>query len=320
MPKEKSFPVELINEARLKVRGDQTILEASLEAGIPHFHVCGGKAQCSTCRVLVEDGAEFLSPAEDAELTLAKRMGFPRGVRLACRTRVKGGPVRLHRLVRDQIDLELFVKSARGEAKQSLGQEGQLALFFIDIRNFTPFTQSHLPYDVIHILNRFFTLVRNAVQHNGGRVIEVAGDGLYAVFGMDNSLAEAVESAVRAGQSILDEIEVFNDAYVEPFFGHRIAVGIGLHAGRVIFGHIGIGVDGALSVIGYPVNVAARLQAATKEMDNSFLVSDAAFRLLGEPSANVDSAEINLKGVKEPVRAFLLGHSYKTTTPTEEEG
>jgi adenylate cyclase len=262
--------------------------------------------------VLIEDGAEFLSPPSDEELTLAKRMGFPRGVRLACQTEVRGGPVRLHRLIRDQIDLELFAGKGGGEVARSLGEEGQLALFFIDIRNFTPFAESHLPYDVIHILNRFFTLVRNSVNHNGGRVIEVAGDSLYAAFGMDGDLAEAVQSAVRAGQSILDEIEILNDSYVEPFFEHRISVGIGLHVGKVIFGHVGIGVDGALSVLGYPVNVAARLQAATKKMDNSFLISEAGFRLLAEPSANVASAEIKLKGVKGPVRAFLLGRSYKT--------
>jgi adenylate cyclase len=320
MAKRKSFHVELINEARLKVRPDQTILEAAVAAGIPHYHVCGGRARCSTCRVLVVDGAGFLSPPSEEEVILAKRMGFQRGVRLACQTRVSGGPVRLHRLVRDQIDLELFAGSHSGEATRSLGEEGELALFFIDIRNFTPFIQSHLPYDVIHILNRFFTLVRNVVQQNGGRVIEVAGDSVYAVFGMNSGLAEAVESAVRAGQSILDEIEILNDSYIEPFFGHRIDVGIGLHVGKVIFGHVGIGVDGALSVIGYPVNVAARLQAATKEMDNSFLISEKAFLLLAEPSSNVDFAELDLKGVKAPVRAFLLGRPYRSGSHTDKEG
>lgn len=320
MSKKKSFKVDLINERPLTVQKEQTILDASLDAGIPHYHVCGGRARCSTCRVLVKDGTEFLSPRNEAELTLAKKMGFPRGVRLACQTQVSGGPVRLHRLVRDQIDLELFVGPGGDEATRSLGEERKLALFFLDIRNFTPFAESHLPYDVIHILNRFFTLVRKAVEQNKGRTIEVAGDSLYAVFGMDNGLPEAVRSAVGAGQSILDQIEALNDSYVEVYFGHRMAVGIGLHVGRVIVGHVGIGVDGALSVIGYPVNVAARLQAATRQMNNSFLVSEAAFRLLAEPPENVTSAEIDLKGVKKPVRVFLLGRPYKLASRAGEEG
>jgi adenylate cyclase len=133
-------------------------------------------------------------------------------VRLACQTRVAGvGRIRLHRLIRDEIDLELCMRAGcSGEAMRSLGEERELALFFLDIRNFTPFVESHLPYDVIHILNRFFALTRDAIEAHGGRVIEVAGDGLYAVFGMECDLAAAVESAVRAGQRILDEIEVYN--------------------------------------------------------------------------------------------------------------
>lgn len=306
-----SYRVELINERVLTVRPSQIVLNASLEAGIPHYHVCGGNARCSTCRVLVEEGVEFLSTPTEAELTLAGRMGFPLGVRLACQTRVHGGPVRLHRLIRDQFDLEYFVRPGSDEATRSLGEERELALFFIDIRNFTPFAESHLPYDVIYILNRFFALVRKAVQSNGGTVIEVTGDGLYAVFGLEGDLNGAVAAAVQASRRIFADLEIINDTYLDLYFSHRLTVGIGLHVGRVIYGHLGIGVGDALSVIGYSVNVAARIQAATKQMNNSFLVSDAAFRLLTEPLENVASAIIELKGVAEPCKVFLLGHPYE---------
>src|SRR6185295_16028480 len=68
----------------------QTILEASLAAGIPHTHECGGNARCSTCRVLVLEGARNLSPRESAELKLARRLGFGDDIRLACQTRPNG--------------------------------------------------------------------------------------------------------------------------------------------------------------------------------------------------------------------------------------
>ena len=216
------FKIELINERELTIQPAQTILEASLAASVPHYHACGGKARCSTCRVLVAEGVEFLNPPNEAESALAAKMNFPSKVRLACQTRVaSGGRIRLHRLIRDEIDLELCMRSGCGsEAKHSLGEELELALFFLDIRNFTPFVESLLPYDAIHILNRFFALARDAIQSKGGRVIEVAGDGLYAVFGMECRLAEAVESAVQAGYHILDEVTLFNDAYLEIYFNH----------------------------------------------------------------------------------------------------
>ncbi|MGH7492345.1 MAG: 2Fe-2S iron-sulfur cluster-binding protein, partial [bacterium] len=148
MNNEKTYNVELINERRLYVQPNQTVLKASLEAGIPHYHACGGNARCSTCRVLVEEGVELLSAPTEAELALAGKMGFPSGVRLACQSRVNGGPVRLHRLIRDKFDLQHFVRPGSDQATRSLGEERELVLFFIDIRNFTPFAESHLPYMV----------------------------------------------------------------------------------------------------------------------------------------------------------------------------
>ena len=304
------FSLEFTNETSLLIHPEQTILDASLQAGIPHFHACGGKGQCSTCRVLVEEGEEQLAPPNQIELKLAQRLRFPKGVRLACQTTVTGGPIKLHRLVRDETDLKMLADSKSHRMAQSLGEERELALFFLDIRNFTPFAEAHLPYDVIHILNRFFALVRNAVQACGGRPIEVAGDSLYAVFGLDAEIKQAVAAGVTAGKRILEDIEKFNKSYLKVYFGHRLAVGIGLHVGRVICGDIGIGVGGALSVIGYPVNVAARIQAATKEVNNSFLISAAAFRLLGSPPP-AWSTTVNLKGISEPCQVYLLGKAYQ---------
>lgn len=313
MNEQTAFTIELINDRRLASEKDQTILAATLAAGVPHYHACGGNARCSTCRVFVEEGMNLLTPPNEAELALARKMHFPAGVRLACQTRLNGGPIRLHRIIRDNVDLELYVHENLSGNIGSLGEERELALFFLDIRDFTPFAQSHLPFDVIHILNRFFALVRNVVAANQGKVVEVAGDGLYVVFGLETNIAEAATAAVRAGLRLLDEIESFNDTYLEIYFGHRLAVGMGLHVGRVICGDVGIGVDGALSVIGYPVNIAARLQAATKQLNNSFLVSEEVFRHLRTPPASVASTEVNLKGVVAPLRVHLLGRAYAQT-------
>ncbi len=310
---EPTATVELLGERTFRLSTRKSILEGAIEAGVPHYHACGGRAQCSTCRVYVERGAEHLSAPSAAEAALADKMKFPERVRLACQTRVRteGGEVLLHRIVRDDADRKLFArKLASG---RSMGEQRELGLFFLDIRGFTQFAESSLPFDVIHILNRFFALVRGVVARHGGRVIEVAGDGLYAVFGLEGA-AEAVTAAVRAGQETLDEVARFSAAYTERYFGYRIAIGIGLHFGRVICGHVGIGVDGALSVIGYPVNVAARLQAATKELNNSFIVSKQAIaRVTDRAALGIAEAEpriVILRGVREPCAVYLLGAPY----------
>ncbi|MEK6712349.1 MAG: adenylate/guanylate cyclase domain-containing protein [Nitrospinota bacterium] len=224
---------------------------------------------------------------------------------------MRGGPVRLHRLIRDKTDLEMFLARGRSQPGRSLGEERELALLFLDIRNFTPFVETYLPFDVIHILARFHALVRGVIEGNGGRILGVAGDGVYAVFGLETNLAEAAASAVRAGRRILEEVETFSDDYLETYFGLRLAVGMGLHAGAVVCGDVGAGENGAFTAIGFSVNVAARLEAATKEVNNSFLVSEVVYRLLADPPPAVSSCQIELKGVTEPCRVFLLGRPYR---------
>ena len=84
-----------------------TILEASLANGIAHYHACGGKGRCTTCRVLVVDGAASLLPRTDAELRLARGRNWPDEIRLACQARL-AGEVTVRRLVIDDVDAELI--------------------------------------------------------------------------------------------------------------------------------------------------------------------------------------------------------------------
>lgn len=310
MNKSRSFEIELINEILVPVREGQTVLAASLKSGVPHQHTCGGKGLCSTCRVLVVEGSEHLTPCTEAEKFLASKLHIPDGIRLACQARVKGGPLRLRRIIRDETDLKLVLGIDKNAAPRTLGAERTLALLFLDIRNFTPFTEANLPYDVIHILSRFHALVRNSIESEGGRLIGFLGDGVFAVFGEEGSVSQAVESAIQAGQRILVDLETFNDTYLEKYFDVRFSVGIGLHAGPVICGDVGVGDEGAFAVLGHHVNVAARVEAVTKEVGNSFLITEAAYDHLGWPGEGPPSTEVGLKGVAGMTTVFLLGKPY----------
>lgn len=303
--------VELINELGLYVPAGATLLEASLGAGLPHQHACGGTAQCSTCRVLVEEGGEHLSPPSDPEAELARRLRLPPEVRLACQARVLGNPVRVHRLIRDELDQRILITDPTAGGPRSLGEERELALLFLDIRNFTPFVESHLPFDVIHMLNRFFAFVERRIDEAGGRIVVHVGDGLFAVFGCQQALAEATASAFACGQRLLKELEALNEAYFERYFFHRLQIGLGLHVGQVICGNVGVGTQERFNVIGHHVNVAARVEAATKEIGNSFLVSETAFSQLTAPPERATRHEVMLKGVQAPLVVHAVGCPYQ---------
>ncbi|MEJ8755544.1 adenylate/guanylate cyclase domain-containing protein [Pontibacter sp. H259] len=299
-------------EKTIPVEDSQTILQASLAAGIPHYHACGGKGQCTTCRVLVLEGQEKLTPPTSCERAIRKVKKFPETIRLACQTQVKGEGVTVQRLIRDETDRYIFINGKEeGTTIGEIGESRKLALFFIDVRNFTPFIESNLPFDVIHIMRRIFALFKNAITQYDGEIIDTAGDGLYAVFGLNSKIKQAAESSVLAGFKIQSDLKIFNNTYMRPYFNHTFEVGIGVHVGKVIVGNVGIGLSHNLTVMGFPVNIAARLQAATKELNNSFVISGVAYRLLKDPPYSLGCDYLNLKGVSTPYEVKLIGKPYK---------
>ena len=113
----------------------------------PHTALCGGKGRCTTCRVIVEDGADQLPEPSDIEARSLAAVSAPEGARLACQIRPTE-PITAFRMFRPD--------GARHRAHASQGQERQLAVLFLDMRGFTSRTTGQLPYDIVFLLNRFF--------------------------------------------------------------------------------------------------------------------------------------------------------------------
>jgi adenylate cyclase len=286
-------------------------LQASLLAGIPHYHACGGKARCSTCRVLIKDGAEHLTSINSKEAALRRKLPFPQDVRLACQTFITGPDVKLHRIIRDETDIGLYISNDQKDDLVNIGEERDMALFFLDIRDFTHFMVNYLAFDVIHVMRRLFSLFRTCIERHNGQIIETAGDGFYAVFGFQTKMQQAANEACEAAFTIQKELKYFNDQYLIKHFLHSFDVGIGIHVGRVIIGNIGIGVNNNLTVMGLPVNIASRIQGVTKQLNNSILISADTYQLLFQkPEGHYQ--DVYLKGIRNKVRVYMLGHAYKS--------
>src|SRR5678816_2398246 len=107
--------------------------------------------------------------------------------------------------------------------------EKEMALFFLDIRNFTPLVEKHQALDVIHIVKKLFSRFQNIIRVHRGQIIETSGDGFYAAFGFDRGAKEAVNASVHAGMAILETLDNLNVQSFEKTLGQRIDVGIGIH-------------------------------------------------------------------------------------------
>jgi adenylate cyclase len=307
------------DEAVIEVDTVTPILHASLQNGIPHTHVCGGNARCSTCRVLVLDGLENLCPRNEIEQKMALRRNFSPNVRLACQTTLRGDVV-LRRLVLDEQDRLLVDQEVANAAPRSVGEERLLAILFSDIRDFTAFSEAHLPYDVIHALNRYFSRVGAIIQQFHGQIDNFMGDGIMALFGVDDP-ADATLNAARAGLEMLRAVEDMQP-YFESTFKTHIRIGVGVHYGEAVLGAIGTGDRRRLTAIGDAVNVASRVESANKEAGTSFLISQRAYRQLGEQVITGRSVELPLKGKTGMFllhEVIALAPAFDAVRPTDDE-
>lgn len=283
----------LIDHRTAAIEANETILHASLRAGVPHAHACGGNARCSTCRVQIVDGLDACAPRTDKERELAARLRFAPEVRLACQTTVSGD-VTVRRLVLDHTDVELIVLSDRPDAVDPIGEERSLAIMFADIRGFTPFAEPLLPYDVVHALNRYYDEVGRVIAEHDGHIDNYMGDGLLAVFGMERP-AHSARRAVAAARGMIAAVERLKP-YFEAVYGRSFDIGIGIHYGDVIVGAVGAAGRRRMTIVGDAVNAAARIEAATKTLGVRVLISAATYSELDQPDAGWSMHRVALPG------------------------
>lgn len=253
----------------------KTLLEHSLEQGIPHVHECYGSARCSTCRVRVIEGLSNLSERNESEARIAQMKGWPEHIRLACQARAHGDVV-LKRLVLDEEDIRLAWSEV---SRLRSGVEKEVAILFLDVEKFTGFTEKNLPYDVIHIMNKFFNRLGDVILAHNGYIDKFIGDSVMALFGIEgDDPRQACLDAAACAVSILEELESFN-AYLQENFDHTFGIRIGISAGPVILGNLGHRERAHYTALGESVNTASRLEQTNKKARTRILISGRVFEL-----------------------------------------
>jgi adenylate cyclase len=277
------------------------LLAISLKNGIQHIHVCGGNARCSTCRVMVTDGLCNLSPRNEKEETLALRKGLDPNVRLACQTHTCGD-VTIRRLVHDEQDIDFALAEEHGKS----GREAEIAILFTDIRNFTPMAEKQLPYDVIHMLSRYFRVAGEAVLSNGGFIDKYIGDGMMALFGLDDpDPFRACMGAIRAALEIQSGLGALNE-HLRTHFDLEFRVGAGIHFGTCIVGQLGHPSKMQYSAIGDTVNIASRVESATKDAGVELLVTNEVYDRVAEHVEIQKVVTVPLKGKRGEHTLFAI--------------
>ena len=296
-----NISVRYADGPEVKIHTGTTLLEASLMHNIEHAHVCGGNGRCSTCRVRVIDGAENLSAPESIEKNLLVKIGAESDVRLACQARAQG-------------DVKIAPLISAGHAGTTVtrrkpeadGMERDVVVFFSDLRGFTAFTESRLPYDVVFVLNQYFRSMGKIIEEHNGHIDKFIGDGIMAIFGLHEPMDDAAKHALEASYKMQRQLKLMNE-FLAAELEKPLELRIGIHAGAAIVGELGYGSAAHFTAIGDVVNTASRLEHANKKLKTWLLVSESVLRHAGENEIPGGiTARVILRGKSEALQVFGL--------------
>lgn len=152
------------------------------------------------------------------------------------------------------------------------GHRTQAAVMFVDIRDFTPFSEGEAPEVVVEVLNRVFSALVEIVFRHGGTLDKFLGDGLMAVFGVPKTMTDAQIEAVAAALEMVEAVKKLNAAAITN--GHPLRIGVGIAYGVVVAGNVGSAERMEFTVIGDTVNYASRLQGLSKDFAQDVVVSE----------------------------------------------
>ncbi len=279
------------------VAADETLLQAALRSGVAFAHACGGRAKCSTCRIWVLDGLDICPERTELETSMASRLRFADEVRLACQLRPEG-TLRIRRLVLDETDLMMCSQLDRAVAART-GEAKDVTIFFSDIANFTSLAERLSAYDVMYLLNRYFVQMGDIIEQNGGFIDKFVGDGLMAIFGVDDEPNAPLRSVNAALQTLaaVDRMKPFFASMYDADFDIRI----GLHYGEAVLGSLGSIGHERLTAIGDVVNVASRVEAANKDAGTRLLITEALHAEIADKVEVADFVRMRLPGTSDRI-------------------
>jgi adenylate cyclase len=184
-----------------------------------------------------------------------------------------------------------------------VGNNRLVSILFSDIRSFTTISEKMEPDDLVNSLNRYFGLMVDTLMERGGFVDKYIGDAIMAVFGAPTKHPDDALRSVLAGLEMTESLEVFNLGQRErgkPEF----RIGVGINYGVVTVGNIGCDKKLSYTVIGDAVNLASRLEGATKMYRQPLLMSQSVRDRVADKVSCRQVDKITVKGKSEGISVY----------------
>lgn len=194
------------------------------------------------------------------------------------------------------------------------GKRKNVSVLFSDIRSYTTLTEKLQAEEVVVMLNKYFEVMVDVVFEYGGTLDKYIGDALMAVFGSPAPLEDHAWCAMQTAVKMRDKLAEFN---LERIANGELPIGIGMgiHSDEVVSGNIGSSKRMELTSIGDGVNLASRLEGASKQYGTDLIISDNTYRDYKDRLHVRELDFITVKGKSEPVIVYELVGIHEGASP-----
>ncbi|QIP04342.1 adenylate/guanylate cyclase domain-containing protein [Bradyrhizobium symbiodeficiens] len=188
-----------------------------------------------------------------------------------------------------------------GATRRGTGTTVRAAIMICDLRDFTRISDNWPRDDVIDLLNDYFDAMSEPIAKHGGEILKFIGDGLLAIFPLhEPDACASLLRAVTEARQAMTALNARNNGTGRAPMNY----GIGVHVGDVMYGNIGSSSRLDFTVIGPAVNMASRLEALTKQLGRTVLLSRA-FAELVEPQFELEHVGLHeVRGFSDPIELF----------------
>ena len=210
---------------------------------------------------------------------------------------------------------------ASPQAMRLGGEDRDLTIMFMDVRGFTPISESLAATELVEFINTLLSPLSDAIQAELGTIDKYIGDSIMAFWNAPLDIADHTTRACRAALKMRDIVAELNSrdafGFAERGFSDPVVrIGVGMNAGLACVGNMGSARRFNYSAMGDVVNVAARIESATKSFGVDILVSEDVVRA-APGMAVLEAGEILLKGKSQPSKLFALVGGEEIATTSE---
>jgi adenylate cyclase len=189
-----------------------------------------------------------------------------------------------------------------GATRRGTGTTVRAAIMICDLRDFTRISDNWPRDDVIDLLNGYFDAMSEPIARHGGEILKFIGDGLLAIFPLDqpSACANLLNAVTEARQAMA----ALNEKNGSETGRAPLNYGIGVHVGDVMYGNIGSRTRLDFTVIGPAVNMASRLETLTKQLGHTVLLSRAFADFVKSDFDLERVGEYPVRGFNDPIELF----------------